>query len=139
MPMTFLYHAHSGLRYLVLLAGVIVVLHAAYGFLSRRPEGPGRVLMSIFVGVLDLQILLGLLLVVGGIYYPMLIGHLFLMALAAAAAHVFAVRARRAADAVAAHRLRLMGALLALGLIAAGITAIGRSLFETRAPMLGLL
>jgi heme A synthase len=139
MPMTFLYHAHSGLRYLVLLAGVIAIIYFAYAFFSRRSdEKLGRVLMSAFVGVLDLQILLGILLVIGGIYYPMLIGHLSLMVLAAVAGHVFAVLAKRATDAASAHRHRLIGTLLALALIVAGISAIGRGLFETRAPMIAL-
>jgi hypothetical protein len=142
MPMTLLYHAHSGLRYLVLLAAVLVVFHAGFSFFSRWPDvRAGRVMMSIFVGVLDLQILLGILLVLGGIYYPMLIGHLSLMALAAVAAHLFAIRAQKAPDAALAHRNRLIGVLLALALIVAGIYAIDRTLFETRAPMLvfGLL
>jgi heme A synthase len=139
MPMTFLYLAHSGLRYLVLLAGLIAVVYFAAAFFSRRPdEKAGRILMSVFVGVLDLQIVLGLLLVIGGIYYPMVIGHIAMMLLAAAAAHVYAVRAKRASVPATAHRFRLIGTLLALGLIAAGISAIGRGLFETRAASIAL-
>jgi predicted acyltransferase len=136
MPMTFLYHAHSGLRYLVLLAGVIAAIYFTVGYFARRPdERLGRVLMGVFVGVLDLQILLGILLVLGGIYYPMLIGHLSLMVLAAVAAHAAAVLAKRPGDARRAHGLRLMGILVALALIVAGVSAIGRGLFESRAPM----
>jgi heme A synthase len=130
--MTFLYMAHSGLRYLVLLAGLIGALYFAAAFFSRRPdEKVGRILMAVFVGVLDVQIVLGLLLVIGGIYYPAVLGHIAMMLLAAAAAHVYSVRAKRAAVPQLAHRYRLIGTLLALGLVAAGVSAIGRGLFET--------
>ena len=141
MPMTFLYHAHSGLRYLVLLAGAAALVYFAIAFFSRRPDGKaGRILIAAFTGLLDLQILIGILLVLGGIYYPMVIGHLTLMVLAAVVAHLASVRARRATDARAAHRTRLVGVIVALALIVAGIAAIGRGLFESNAAtaMLGL-
>ncbi|CAN5768477.1 hypothetical protein BH23GEM6_BH23GEM6_06460 [soil metagenome] len=137
--MTFLYHAHSGLRYLVLVAGVVALVYFAVVFFSRRPaRRADRIIMSSFVGLLDLQILLGLLLVIGGIFYPMIIGHLTLMALAAVAAHVAAIRAKRASDPHVSHQIRLVGTLITLGLIAAGISAIGRGIFESRAPMIGI-
>jgi heme A synthase len=137
--MTFIYYAHSGLRYLVLVAGVVALIYFAFAFFSRRPaHRADRILMSSFVGLLDLQILLGLLLVIGGIFYPMIIGHLTLMALAAVAAHLAAVRAKRALDPRTAHQIRLVGTLITLGLIAAGISALGRGIFESRAPMIGI-
>lgn len=134
-----LYHAHSGLRYLVLLAGLIAVLYYAAAYFGRRPaERMGRVLMSTFVGFLDIQILLGLALVLLGIYYPALIGHIVMMVLAAVAAHAASVVARRAPEVRRAHGIRLVGVAGSLLLIVGGIMAIGRSVFGATAPSLTL-
>ena len=132
--MNALYHAHSGLRYLVLLVGIVALLVFAYGVVARRPVGAARGLMSAFTGLLDLQILLGVALVIGGVFYGALIGHLTMMIVAAIAAHVSSVMARRATDDRRAMTIRLVGVVLALALIFAGVTAIGRTPFGSR-PM----
>lgn len=132
--MTALYHAHSGLRYLVLLAGVAALLVLAYGVIARKPVGAGRGLSLAFTGLLDLQIVLGLVLVAGGMFYGALMGHLTMMLLAGVAAHVASVLARRAADERRAATLRLAGVAVALLLIVGGIMAIGRSLVGSAPP-----
>lgn len=133
--MNLLFHAHSGLRYLVLLAGLAAVVYFAYSLATNRTaERPARVLTSVFVGFLDLQILLGLLLMVTGIFYGALMGHLVMMLLAAAAAHGASVVARRSDDARRALQIRLAGVTVALFLVAGGVMAIGRSLFGSGAP-----
>jgi hypothetical protein len=124
--MNALYHAHSGLRYLVLLAGVAALLVLAAGLATGRPVRAARALTSAFTGLLDLQILLGLGLVLGGVFYGALIGHLVMMLVAAVAAHVASVVARRAADERRANTTRLVGVLVALLCIVGGIMAIGR-------------
>jgi hypothetical protein len=132
--MNVLYQAHSGLRYLVLLVGVVALLAFAYGLASRRPVRAARALSSAFAGLLDLQLLLGLGLVLGGIFYGALVGHLVMMGLAVVAAHVSAVMARRATDERRALAIRLVGVLLALLCIVGGITAIGRGVLGS-APL----
>lgn len=133
--MTGLFYAHSGLRYLVLLAGVAAILYFAYGLLAGRPaDRTARILHSSFAGLVDLQIVLGLLLIVMGIYYPALIGHLVMMLLAAVAIHVASVLAKRTADDRRSYAYRLGGSLLTLVLIVGGITAIGRSVMGSGAP-----
>ena len=127
--MNILYQAHSGLRYLVLLVGVVALLVLAYGLVGGRPMRAGRGLTSAFTGLLDLQILLGVGLIVGGIFYGALMGHLVLMVLAAVAAHVASVLARRTTDERRALTVRLAGVALALVCIVGGILAIGRSVF----------
>ena len=134
--MNILYHAHSGLRYLVLLVGLVAALVFAYGVVARRPVGAARALTAAFTGLLDLQILLGVGLVIGGVFYGALIGHLVTMLLAAVAAHVSSVMARRATDERRALVIRLLGVVATLLLIAVGITAIGRGVFGS-APMTG--
>lgn len=133
--MTLLFYAHSGLRYLVLLAGIAAVAYLAFALATgRSAERPGRILTSTFVGFLHLQVLLGLLLMVTGIFYGALMGHLVMMLLAAVVAQGAASMARRSTDPGRALRLRLAGVAVALFLIVGGVMAIGRSVFGSGAP-----
>jgi hypothetical protein len=132
-----LFHAHSGLRYLILLVSAIAIVNYAIALSrDRAPSSLDRILMSVFTGLLDLQLLLGVGMVVGGILYPALIGHIATMALAVAVAHGAGVLARKAADARKTHAMRLAGVLGALVLILGGIMSIGRSVFGSGAPTL---
>lgn len=125
---TALFHSHSGLRFLVLLAGVVAMAYSAYGLASGRPfDKAGRVLGSIFVGLLDLQILLGLAMVALGFWYPALIGHLSMMLVGAAVSHVVLARNRKKEKpSWLAPLLGIGGTLL---LIVLGIMAISRGVF----------
>lgn len=133
--MTFLFHAHSGLRYLVLLSGIVAVAYLAYALATGRgEEKPARIVTSAFVGLLDLQILLGLLLMVTGIFYGALIGHLVMMLLAAAVGHWAAATAKRPSEGARATKIRLVGVAVALFLIVGGVMSIGRSIFGSAPP-----
>jgi hypothetical protein len=130
-----LFYAHSGLRYLILLVGVAALVNFTLALRSERASNStDRLLMAAFTGLLDLQLLLGIGLVVSGILYPALIGHIAMMVLAAVVAHASSVIARKAADARRAHSMRLAGILGALVLILGGIAAIGRAILGTGAP-----
>ncbi|MCH7932478.1 MAG: hypothetical protein IIC36_00655 [Gemmatimonadetes bacterium] len=123
----FLLNAHSGLRYLILLGGVLTVLYAAYGWAARRTyDRTMRILATSFVGTIHLQILLGLALLFSGRFQPALMGHLFMMLFAAAAAQIPVSVMRRRAEEQKSYLPHGIGALVALGLIASGILAIGR-------------
>lgn len=126
------FYAHSGLRYLVLLMGLVVMLHAAF----RLARGRGynriaRVLAAIFAGVVDLQVLLGIILVFTRRFYPALIGHIALMLCAAVVAHLAVIVNRRRPESERSIALQLALAGLALLLMTAGILAIGRGIMET--------
>ncbi len=126
---TGLLHAHSGLRYLVLLAGVVVVAYALYGLITDRPYDRGmRVTAASFAGLLHLQVLLGFFLLVSGRFYPALIGHIFLMLFAAVAAQVPLSVMRRRAPEERRYAPHLVGAVVALLLIWFGVLAINRTL-----------
>jgi hypothetical protein len=116
---------HWALRYLVLLAAVVAMVAAVIGL--RRPDsGAQRPALLVFVGLLDLQVLVGLGLLLVWPYYPALIGHIAMMVLAAVVAHGGSVLARRRATTGQAAAIRLGTVVLALILIIGGIQAIQR-------------
>jgi hypothetical protein len=125
-----LFFAHSGLRYLVLLMGLVAVAYFAFGLVTRRPvDRSVRIIGSSYIGFLDLQILLGIILLTQWSFYPALWGHLVLMLLAATVAHVLLAINRRRPNPNWA--LPLAGVGLSLLFVIGGILAIGRSLFGT--------
>ena len=125
--MNFLYHAHSGLRYLVLLAALGAVVSLAYALYIGRVDRSARVLPLVFTGLLDLQVLLGIGLVIGGVFPDRAVGHLVMMVLAVIVTHGSSVMGRRASTERRELVIRLVGIVLALLLIAGGIMALGRS------------
>lgn len=126
--MSALFHAHSGLRFLVLLAGVVNLVLLGAALVQKRPYGkPHRAAGAAFAGLLHLQVLLGLAMVAMGRYYPALVGHIVMMLVAAIAAQVtMSLNRRRATPTVA---LPLVGVVVALVCITGGVMAIGRGLF----------
>ena len=133
--MTPLFHAHSGLRFLILLLGVVNVVVLGAGLVTKKPFGKvHRILGASFAGSIHLQVLLGLALVAMGRWYPALIGHLAMMLLAAVVAQAaMTVNRRRASPGM---QLPLIGVVVALLCIFGGVMAIGRGLF-TMTPMGG--
>ena len=129
--MNFLFKAHSGLRYLVLVMGLIALAYFAFGLVTKRPvDKKVRILGSSFAGLLDTQILLGLVLLGSGWpFQPKLWGHLTLMLLAAGLAHGLLVKNRRSAQ--PGFLLPLIAVGGALVLILAAILAIGRGPFTS--------
>lgn len=103
--MDILLMAHSGLRWLVLLIAVIAIVKFLAGWMSRsRFTGMDRGLMAGFSGLMDLQVMLGLILLVwsgmAGAGFPLYrIAHGSIMILAGVVAHL-SVRWRNAEDLV---------------------------------------
>jgi heme A synthase len=132
---TGLLHLHSGLRYLVLLAGAIALGYAIFGWVTRRPSDKGmRGSASAFAGLLHLQILIGFVILVsgrlaGGIGGA-LIGHLFMMLFAAAVAQIPLSVMRRRPPEERSYPPHAISIVVALVLIWVGIASIGRGLFE---------
>lgn len=124
-----LLHAHSGIRYLVFLAALAVIAYALYGMATGRPYDKSmRVLSAIFTGLLDLMILMGVGLLFTGMFTPQLGGHIVMMVLAAAVAHIVHGVMKKRPPEKRTWAPHLVGTAVALGLIAAGILAIGRPL-----------
>ena len=84
-----LFAAHSGLRFLVLLASLFVVLYALVGHFGKREYSAAMArLATVFAGLLHLQVLIGFVMLFTRPFYNAIIGHLFLMLMAAAVAQL---------------------------------------------------
>lgn len=130
-----LFYAHSGLRYVVLLLAAAAIAYHAYGLATRRPvDRAARGTAGAFAGALDLQILLGVALMASGIFYGALMGHLMMMVLAAVAAHGGILVAKKAVEPRRYYTATLAGMVVAIVLIVLGVSAIGRSLFQSGVP-----
>ena len=127
--MTALLYAHSGTRYLILLAGLLTIVYGLYGWATRRPYDKGiKTLGAAFSGLLDLQILMGLLMIVTGTFHPALIGHVMVMVFAAVAAHLPVAVMKRRPPEQRTFAPHAAWAIVALALIWGGVLAIGRPL-----------
>lgn len=134
--MTGLLHAHSGLRYLILLLAVANLVALAIGLAQKQPFGRlHRALGAAFAGSLHLQVVIGVVMVSLGLYYPKLIGHFAMMLLAAVLAQVtMSVNRRRPTP---GYQLPLLGIGGALLLIIGGIMAISRGVLQSTAFGIG--
>lgn len=100
--MNVLLDIHSVLRWIIVIVGLVVAAKSAYGWLAKAKFGPAdRGLMSAFVGLLDLQLLLGagLLFALEGGVTGFRMEHATTMLLAVAAGH-FSMRWRKAPDGI---------------------------------------
>ena len=124
-----LFHAHSGLRYVVLLAGLLSLAFSFTAAVRRQPwDRPGRVFLSTYVGVMDLQVLTGLVLVFVRVFYPALWGHITMMVLAAVVGHVALAMNKRRAPERQSHWVAVIGVGLSLIFVVGGILSIGRTI-----------
>lgn len=123
-----LFQAHSGLRYLVLLAGVVALVWFLVGSIRQQPyRPPAPAALATFAGLLDLQALLGITMWAGGRRPERIVDHLVFMVAAVVVVHLVSIVQRRRRG-PAGFALPLAGVTLALALIVIGIRALGRSI-----------
>ena len=123
----FFFYGHSGFRYLILLLGVLTVLYALFGAITKRPyDKPMRALSSGMAAAIHLQILIGFALIFSGRFSPAVALHFVTMLLAAAAAQIPVSVMRRRPVEEKTFWPHAIWAIVALGLIATGIMIIGR-------------
>jgi len=122
-----LFYAHSGLRYLVLFAGILVLGYAVYGQATKREyDKTMRILAAVFTGSIDLTVLFGFAHLMSSVFYPQLSGHIASMVLAVVVAHLVSAVMKRRPIAERTFMPHIVSTLIVLGLIATGIMAIGR-------------
>jgi len=131
--MAMLFYAHSGLRYLVLLAAAAALAYFLAGWIRGTDfDKPARILTAVYVGLLDLQVPLGILLWLMIPSYGALYGHMVMMLAAATTGHVASVINRRRER--PCWGIAFGGVALSLLLVIGGIMAIGRPILGSGGP-----
>ncbi len=121
--MTFLLKLHGEFRWLVVLIGAIAAIKFAVGWLRGSEfKGMDRGLMAAFTGLLDLNLLMGLILLfgLGGGMISHRMEHAVTMILAVVAAHLSAIW-RRKGDSATRFRNNLALIVVALALVTVGV------------------
>lgn len=128
MPMVF--YTHSGVRYLVLLAAIAAVVYLLVGTFRGGPfDKLAKILTGAYVGLLDVQVLTGIVLYLLIPSYPRLMGHVVMMLAAVSVGHAANIVNKRRDE--PSWGVALVGVALSLILIGGAIIAIGRPIFGT--------
>ena len=128
MPMVF--YTHSGLRYLVLLVAIAAIFYLLVGTFRGGPfDKLAKILTGAYVGLLDLQVLIGIVLFLLTPSSPQVLGHVVLMLAAVTIGHVANILNKRRDEPSCG--VALVGVALSLILIVGGIMALGRTIFGT--------
>src|SRR5512136_62982 len=113
--MEFVLTVHSIVRWLVVIVAVIAVVRCALVMAGKaQSSGMDRGLMSGYTGLLDLNVLLGLILIVGLGFTTQRIEHAVTNIIGVAVAHILAQRAKKIEDAKLKARTNLLGVVISL-------------------------
>ena len=128
------FYAHSGLRYLVLLAGLLTLAYAVFGAATGRPYDRTMFrLARTFTAITHIQVVVGVALLLSRPFSGALIGHIVTMVFAAVVVTVVPSVMRRREPAARTYLPHVVATLVALALMVMGIMAIGRSPFAMTA------
>ena len=129
--MTFMvFYTHSGVRYLVLIAAAAAVVYLLVGmFRGGQYDKVAKILTAAYIGLLDLQVIAGVILYLLIPSYPQLLGHVGMALAAVTVAHVANIMNKRRDE--PSLGIALAGVVISLILIAGGIMAIGRPIIGT--------
>lgn len=113
---------HGEVRWLVVLAAVVVIIKFLIGWLGKRNYASvDRTLLTVLTILLDINVLLGLvILLFGGGFTGPRLEHATTMILAAIAAHMTAIW-RKSSDSSLKYRNQLFMVLLAVVLVIFGV------------------
>ncbi len=129
--MDFIVGLHSLVRWLVVIVAVVAVVRYALVMAGKaQSSGMDRGLMSGYTGLLDLNVLLGLIIIVGlsisaGQVLAVWIEHAVTNVIGVAVAHIFAQRAKKMDDAKLKARTNLLGVIVSIVIIVVGVTLVG--------------
>ena len=124
--MAFVLTLHSIVRWLVVLVAVVAVVRYALVMAGKaQSSGMDRGLMAGYTGLLDLNVLLGLILIIGLGFTPQRIEHAVTNIIAVVVAHFLAQRAKKVEDAKLKARTNLLGVVISILIIVVGVALIG--------------
>ncbi len=129
--MDFIVGLHSLMRWLVVVVAVVAVIRYVIDLAGKSPDADmGRQLMLAYTILLDVNVLLGIVLIVGrasgiGQVLPIWIEHATTNLIALVIAHIFAARSRKLADPRRAAQWRLAGVVISMLLIGVGVARVG--------------
>lgn len=124
--MEFILTIHGWVRWLVALVALVAIIRSIMGLVQKQSyTGTDRQLLSVFTIVMDINLLLGLILLFGlGGGFPMnRIEHATTMIIAIVVAHSTAAW-RKSDDAAKKFRNNLIAVVVALALIFVGVTRL---------------
>lgn len=131
--MTIVFYAHSGIRYLVLLVAVAALAYLLFGLATRRDfDKLAGALTGAYLGLLDLQVLIGVVLYLLFPSRPALIGHAVMMLAAVTVGHVANIMNKRREQ--KSYGVAFGGVAVSLLLVVGGVMAIGRALIGMGGP-----
>jgi hypothetical protein len=117
---------HSIVRWLIVLVGVIAAVRAVMVMRGQAGNKMDRGLMSGYTGLMDLNVLLGLILIVGlGEWELIQIEHAITNIIAVVVAHVFVARAKKIEDPKRKAQFHLLGVVVSLTIIVIGVALVG--------------
>ena len=125
--MEFLVGIHGLVRWLVVIVAVIAVVRYTLAMVGKaQPSGMDRGLMSGYTGLLDLNVLLGVIIIIGlGEWEMAQIEHAVTNIIGVVVAHFFAQRAKKIEDAKLKARTNLLGVVISLAIIIVGVALVG--------------
>jgi hypothetical protein len=125
--MEFLVGIHGLVRWLVVIVAVVAVVRYALVMAGKtQSSGMDRGLISGYTGLLDLNVLLGVIIIIGlGEWEMGQIEHMVTNIIGVVVAHVFAQRAKKIEDPKIKARTNLLGVVISLLIIIVGVALVG--------------
>jgi hypothetical protein len=125
--MEFLVGVHGLVRWLVVIVAVVAVVRYALVMAGKaQPSGMDRGLLSGYTGLLDLNVLLGVIIIIGlGEWETVQIEHAVTNIIAVVVAHIFAQRAKKLEDPKLKARTNLLGVVISMLIIVVGVAFVG--------------
>jgi hypothetical protein len=115
---------HSIVRWIIVVVGVLAAVRAVMVLLGQPASKMDRGLISGYTGLMDLNVLLGVIAIVGLGFTTTRIEHAVTNIIAVAVAHIFVGRARKVGDAHRKAQFNLLGVVVSLAIIVVGVALV---------------
>lgn len=117
---------HSLVRWAVVAVGVIAAVRAVMVMSGQSSSKMDRGLMSGFTGLMDLNVLIGAILIISlGEWEMVQIEHAVTNIIGVAVAHIFVARAKKIDDPKRKAQFHLLGVVVSLLIIVVGVSLVG--------------